>query len=54
MQALEIITQALNVANQKGAFTLQESATIFTALNQLTAIINSPLKEVEDLPKESK
>lgn len=32
-QALEILEQALNLASTKGAFSLQESATIFTALS---------------------
>lgn len=31
-QGLHIIEQALNLANSKGAFKLEESATIFTAL----------------------
>lgn len=31
-QSLQIIEQALNVANVKGVFKLEESATIFTAL----------------------
>lgn len=31
-QALEITEQALNIASTKGAFTLQESSTIFAAL----------------------
>ena len=31
-QGLQIIEQALQVSNSKGAFKLEESATIFTAL----------------------
>ena len=37
-QGLNIIEQALNLANSKGAFKLEESATIFTAL---TAVKNA-------------
>lgn len=31
-QVISVIEQALNVANQKGVFNLQDSATIFSAL----------------------
>lgn len=34
-QGLNIIEQALNLANSKGAFKLEESATIFAALNSV-------------------
>ena len=34
-QALNIIEQALNLANSKGAFKLEESATIFAALSSV-------------------
>ena len=34
-QGLQIIEQALQIANSKGAFKLEESATIFTALNSV-------------------
>ena len=37
-QALNIIEQALQIANSKGAFKLEESATILTAL---TAVKNA-------------
>jgi hypothetical protein len=35
MENLNIIEQALNVANQRGCFTLQESAAILQALTEL-------------------
>lgn len=38
-QGLQIIEQALQVANSKGAFKLEESATIFTALTSIKNII---------------
>lgn len=38
-QGLNIIEQALNVANVKGCFKLEESATIFTALTSIKNII---------------
>ncbi len=34
-QALQIIQQALDIANGKGSFKLEESATILTALNTI-------------------
>ena len=34
-QGLNIIEQALNLANSKGAFKLEESATIFAALSSV-------------------
>ena len=37
-QGLQVIEQALQIANNKGAFKLEESATIFTAL---TAVKNA-------------
>ena len=37
--ALQVIEQALNIANSKGCFKLEESATIFTALTSIKNII---------------
>lgn len=44
-QGLQIIEQALNLANSKGAFKLEESATIFAAL---TTVKDSFLKPIQD------
>ena len=38
-QGLQVIEQALNLANSKGAFKLEESATIFTALTSIKNIM---------------
>ena len=43
-QGLQIIEQALQIANSKGAFKLEESATILTAL---TAVKNTLQDSVE-------
>lgn len=45
-QVISVIEQALNVANQKGVFNLQDSATVFTALTVLknNAIFTNELK----------
>ena len=37
--ALQVIEQALNIANSRGCFKLEESATIFTALKSIKNII---------------
>ena len=42
-QSLQIIEQALNVANAKGSFKLEESATIFKALT----IIKSTFEDLK-------
>lgn len=46
-EAFQIIDQALNIANAKGAFKLQESATIFTALTVIKNSFQEPLKDKE-------
>lgn len=49
-QGLQIIEQALNLANTKGAFKLEESATILAALN----VVKNSLQEspkIEESPK---
>lgn len=49
-QGLQIIEQALNLANTKGAFKLEESATILVALN----VVKNSLQEspkIEESPK---
>ena len=46
-QGLNIIEQALNLANSKGAFKLEESATIFAALTAIKNSFQEPLKDKE-------
>ena len=41
-QGLNIIEQALNLANSKGAFKLEESATIFAALTTVKNAVQEP------------
>lgn len=40
-QIISIIEQALNIASQKGAYNLQDSAAIFSALQELKIIFNN-------------
>lgn len=42
--AFNMLASALNNANQKGAFTLAESAQTFTALNVVASYINFTIK----------
>ena len=51
---LETISQALQVANAKGAFQLHESAAVYGALSRVALVIESTLanKEMEKVPKE--
>ena len=46
-QGLNIIEQALNLANSKGAFKLEESATVFAAF----VVIKTAIQEVELKPE---
>lgn len=50
-QGLNIIEQALNLANSKGAFKLEESATIFAALNTIKNVLQE-IKQSEVGKKE--
>lgn len=54
MEELKTITNALEVANLKGSFTLHESAVIFTAITKLTAEVENIYKAQESvkIPKE--
>ena len=52
-QGLQIIEQALNLANSKGAFKLEESATIFAAFLTIKNAFES-VKEEEILQKSKK
>ena len=47
--ALQVIEQALNIANIKGCFKLEESATILTALNVVKNALQTPAREIEGL-----
>jgi len=47
-QSLQVVTQAIELANGKGAFTLQESATIFAALQTLTRECETPQPEAKE------
>jgi len=47
-QGLQIIEQALQVANSKGAFKLEESATIFTALTVIKNVLQKPIETKEE------
>lgn len=42
---LSVLTQALNKANQAGAFTLQESAMVANSLGVITQVFQSQAKE---------
>lgn len=55
-QALNIIEQTLQLANSKGAFKLEESATILTALMAVKNAIqgSGETKEVEGLGTKAK
>ena len=53
-QGLQIIEQALQVANSKGAFKLEESATILTALTVVKNALQTPIQEVEGLGTKAK
>lgn len=45
-QALQVIEQALNISNSKGAFKLEESATIFAAYTTLKQFVETPTLDV--------
>lgn len=49
-QALKILIEAVAAANLKGAFSLQDSVTIGTAV----AVFTNPQPEVKKLPEEVK
>lgn len=53
-QGLQIIEQALNVANSKGVFKLEESATIFAALSAVKNALQEPKLEKEEINTKSK
>lgn len=58
-QAIDVIEQALEIANAKGAFKLQESAILATAVLTIKNIVAESEKPVEDekvkeLPKSKK
>lgn len=53
-QGLQIIEQALNLANAKGDFKLEESATIFTALTVIKNVLQKPVETKEELSKSKK
>ena len=42
-QSLQVLEQALNLASTKGAFTLQESATIFAAISTVKDLLTQPI-----------
>jgi hypothetical protein len=44
-QALQVIEQALNIANNKGVFKLEESATVFAAYSTLKQFVETPASE---------
>lgn len=49
-QGLQIIEQALNLANAKGAFKLEEAATIFAALTTVKNAFQEPeAKEAKEV-----
>jgi hypothetical protein len=50
-QGLDIIEQALQIANSKGAFKLEESSTIFTALTVIKNALQEPVEAKEELSK---
>jgi len=53
-QGIQIIEQALNLANSKGAFKLEESATILAALNVVKNALQEPVEVKEELSKVKK
>ena len=46
-QGLQVIEQALQIANSKGAFKLEEAATIFTAFTTVKNLFQEPVKDKE-------
>ncbi len=48
-QGLQIIEQALQIANSKGAFKLEESATIFTAFTTVKNALAEPIQVKEEI-----
>jgi hypothetical protein len=52
--SLQIIEQALDIANSKGAFKLAESNTILTALNTLKNALQPPVTDKEIIRTVSK
>ena len=51
-QALQVIEQALQIANSKGSFKLDESAAIYTALSTIKNVFTEPLPtEIGPQPK---
>jgi hypothetical protein len=53
-QGLQVIEQALQIANSKGVFKLEESATILTALTVVKNTLQSPTKEIEGIGTKAK
>lgn len=58
MTSIELIEKALNVANQKGVFTLDDSYNIKTALNNLSAeqakamVVGGELSRLQEIERE--
>ena len=50
-QGLQVIEQALNIANSKGTFKLEESATIFAAFNAVKNALQEEVRSKKELPK---
>lgn len=46
-QALELLTNALNLANTKGVFNLADSAQIFSALTSVGILVQKEIDENE-------
>ncbi len=53
-QALDVLEQALNIANKKGAFELKDSAVILTALNVLKLEFPKTEEIVEEIKSNPK
>mgnify|MGYP003465405657 CR=1 FL=1 len=53
-QALQIIEQALEIANGKGAFKLVESNTILAALTTIKNVLQEPVVDKESINTETK
>lgn len=56
-QSIEILTQALELANKAGVYNLKDSALIFTALNEVSQVMLAKNEEVlpqVEAPKNSK
>lgn len=53
-QGLQVIEQALNLANSKGAFKLEESVTIFTALTVVKKEFEDKKLQKDLIPVKSK